>query len=236
MSDFFEKLKKGMGAEEELTQKEINGDNSDEPVEESPLPDETDIEPTEEIQEVKEEIKEEVLEEKPIVKKVSRPKKVKKQIVKTEMEKTVPQKPTKEEEIKTSLKIETEKEEKKPKTKKEKKWFSLGGEEGQLTVDMYQTENDLVIQTAVAGIKPEDLDITIERDVITLRGSREKQHQEEGADYFIQECFWGAFSRQIILPVEVAPNQAKASFKENVLTIRIPKVQREKKMKINISA
>jgi len=163
--------------------------------------------------------------EKPATEKTIRPRKTKKMAA-DETEK----------EAKTSLKVHAEAEEKKPKEKKEKKWFSFGEEEGQLTVDVYQTENDLVIQTAVAGIKPEDLDITIERDVVTLRGSREKQHQEEGSDYFIQECFWGAFSRQIILPVEVAPSQAKASFKEGVLTIRIPKIQREKKMKINISA
>lgn len=103
--------------------------------------------------------------------------------------------------------------------------------EGELAIDVYQTENELVIQAAVAGVKIEDLDISIEKDVLAIKGCREKPFEEKG-DYFTQECFWGPFSREIILPVEIDPNQTIAKMKEGVLTIRIPKILREKKRKI----
>jgi len=103
--------------------------------------------------------------------------------------------------------------------------------EGQLAIDVYQTESELVIQSAIAGVKPQELDILIEEDLITIKGSRKKPFKEEG-DYFTQECYWGAFSRQIILPVEVDPGRVDADLKEGVLTIRIPKIVREKKRKV----
>jgi len=202
-----------------------------EPAQEEETETKTDEETETETETEKEEMETEKETEKPAPKKIKRPKKDKKQIPEFKIE-TLPN------QSKTSLAIQTEtteKEVKEPERKKERKWLSFGEEEGQLTIDVYQTENDLIIQTAVAGVKPEDLDVSIERDIVTIRGGREKQYQEKG-DYFIQECFWGAFSRQIILPAEVDPGQAKASFKEGVLTIRMPKTQREKKMKINISA
>lgn len=129
-----------------------------------------------------------------------------------------------EEEIKKESKKEIE---------KEKNWFE---EEGQLAIDVYQTKNDLVIQSAVAGVKPENLDITLEKDMLTIKGSREKMFEEEGTDYFSQECFWGAFSKEIILPVEVDPNRVTAEMKEGILTIRIPKILREKKRKISVKS
>ena len=125
---------------------------------------------------------------------------------------------------------QNEEEEEEAKETKEK-WFES---EGQLAIDIYQTETDLVIQSAVAGVKPDSLDITMEKDVITIRGSREKPFEESG-DFFTQECFWGPFSREIILPVEIDPNKAKAEMKEGILTIRIPKMLRERKRKIVIS-
>jgi HSP20 family protein len=224
MSNFFEKLKKGMGTEEEPVQ-EGEMETETETEEETETETETGTKTEREEIETEKEI------EKPAPRKIRKPRKDKKQIPEFKVE-TLPS------QSKTSLAIQTEtteKEIKEPEKKKERKWLSFGEEEGQLTIDVYQTENDLVIQTAVAGVRPEDLDISIERDVVTIRGGREKQYQEKG-DYFIQECFWGAFSRQVILPAEVNPGQAKASFKEGILTIRMPKIQREKKMKINVSA
>lgn len=103
--------------------------------------------------------------------------------------------------------------------------------EGELAIDVYQIENYLVIQSAIAGVKPENLDLTLEGDRVAIRGSREKPTTEEG-DYFTQECYWGPFSREVILPVEVDPNRAEAEMKEGILTIRMPKIQREKKRKI----
>jgi len=105
--------------------------------------------------------------------------------------------------------------------------------DGQLAIDVYQTDSELVIQSAIAGVKPGNIDITIEDDMIIIKGKRKKLTDEEG-DYFYQECYWGSFSRQIISPVEIDPGRVDASFKEGILTIRIPKIVRNKKAKIVI--
>jgi len=115
-------------------------------------------------------------------------------------------------------------------TEGKEKWFEP---EGELAIDVYQTETNLVIQTAIAGVKPENLDISMERDIIIVKGTREKPFVEEG-DYFTQECFWGPFSREVILPVEVNPDRAEATMKDGILTIRIPKILREKKRIIKV--
>lgn len=104
--------------------------------------------------------------------------------------------------------------------------------EGQLAVNVYQTDNELVIQSAIAGVKSEDLEVVIEDDVVIIKGSRANPLSEEGNDYFIEECHWGSFSRKIIVPVEVDSGRADAALKDGILTIRIPKIQREKKKKI----
>ncbi len=120
------------------------------------------------------------------------------------------------------------KKDEKPSIEIKEKWLEP---EGQLAVDVYQTELDLVIQSAIAGIEPEDLDISIEGDNLTIIGERHKTFEEAG-DYFTQECYWGRFSRQLILPVEVDPNKIEAALKNGILTIRLPKIQREKKRKV----
>lgn len=121
------------------------------------------------------------------------------------------------------------------KNKEEKKKLEWLEAEGQLVIDTYQTQNDLVIQTAIAGIKPEDISITMEKDIIIIKGAREKPFDtSEKKDYFIQECYWGSFSRKIALPVEINPEKAEALMKEGVLTIRLPKILKEKKRTIEI--
>lgn len=115
------------------------------------------------------------------------------------------------------------------------KWLNFDEEdEGELAVDIYQTEKELVIQSAIAGVKPENLDIALEKDILTVRGMREKPFNEK-ADYFCRECYWGPFSREIILPAEIDPGQPVAKMKEGVLTIRIPKIIRGKKRKVIIT-
>lgn len=114
---------------------------------------------------------------------------------------------------------------------KEEKWFEA---EGQLAVDVFQTEDDLIIQSAIAGVRGDSLDIAIEGDKVTIRGKREKPTKEEKTNYFYQECYWGPFSREIILPVEIDPSKAIALFKEGVLIIKMPKIERDKKRKITI--
>lgn len=105
--------------------------------------------------------------------------------------------------------------------------------EGQLAVNVYQTETELVVQTAIAGVKSEDLEVVIEDDVVIVKGDRTKPLPEDG-DYFIEECHWGPFSRKVIMPVEVDSGRADAALKDGILTIRLPKIQREKKKKLLI--
>ncbi len=106
--------------------------------------------------------------------------------------------------------------------------------EGQLTIDVYQTPEDLVVESAIAGVKPEDIDIDVTSDSVTIRGSRHKEHRIRDEDYFYQECYWGRFSRSIILPQEIDPESASVSFKNGVLTIRLPKLVRQKSRKLKI--
>lgn len=117
------------------------------------------------------------------------------------------------------------------KKNREEKWLET---EGQLAVDVFQTEGELVIQSTIAGVRSDDLDIAIEGDKVTIRGRRERPTKDEKINYFYQECYWGPFSREIILPVEIDPSRAGAIFKEGVLIIRMPKVEREKKRKISV--
>ena len=118
----------------------------------------------------------------------------------------------------------------KAKNIKEKKWPEP---EGQLAVDVYQTDDELIIQSAIAGIKPGDLDITAQGDTVVIRGIRENGRSEE-KNYFYKECFWGRFSREIILPIEADAARAEASMTDGVLTIRIPKIEKGKTKKIVI--
>lgn len=131
----------------------------------------------------------------------------------------------------TNLPEKVKKENKEKPEKEREKWFES---EGQLAIDVFQTEKELVVQSAIAGIKLEDLDISIENDKLTIKGKREKPLGDEEKNYFYQECYWGRFSREIILPVEVDPSRAEATFKEGILTIRMPKIEREKKRKIEV--
>lgn len=111
---------------------------------------------------------------------------------------------------------------------------NLSKEEGELAVDVYQTEGELVIRSAIAGVKPEKLDILIEQDVITIAGIREEPEEKEKIDYFSRECYFGPFSRKMIFPVEIDSSRAKASMKDGILIIRIPRIQREKRVKVEI--
>lgn len=118
-----------------------------------------------------------------------------------------------------------------PKEQEESEWL---GNDGKLAVNVYQTDNDLVIQAAIAGIKASDLDVLIEDEMVTIRGTRPDPTAGEEGDYFIEECYWGDFGRKIILPVEVDAGRADATLKEGILIVRIPKIQREKKKKVTI--
>ncbi len=107
-------------------------------------------------------------------------------------------------------------------------------EEGKLTIDVYQTPNEIVVESTIAGVKPEDLDISINNESVTIRGKREKEMRVSDEDYFYQECYWGKFSRSIILPQEVDAENAVANLKNGVLTIKLPKLNRQKSKKLKV--
>ncbi|PIP69072.1 hypothetical protein COW91_01330 [Candidatus Nomurabacteria bacterium CG22_combo_CG10-13_8_21_14_all_32_8] len=115
-------------------------------------------------------------------------------------------------------------------------WIEEENEELELTVDVYQTSTDIILQTMVAGVKPEDLELTIARDTITIRGKREENRNIEEENYFIKELYWGKFSRTILLPQEVEPEEVEATEKHGLLTIKIQKVDKEKRNTIKVKS
>jgi len=108
--------------------------------------------------------------------------------------------------------------------------------EGQLTVDVYQTPSDIVVESAIAGVRPEDIDIQVTADSISIRGSRHREKEVGDEDYLYQECYWGRFARSIILPQEVDPDGADVTFKNGILTVRLPKVNKKKSKKLKVSS
>ena len=108
-------------------------------------------------------------------------------------------------------------------------------EGGQLAIDVYQTPDEIVIESTIAGAKKEDLDIFVASDSVTIKGKRERPSKVEDADYFYQECYWGKFSRSVILPQEIDPSKASSALKSGVLTIHLPKLKREHGKKLKVS-
>ncbi|RMD51711.1 Hsp20/alpha crystallin family protein [Candidatus Parcubacteria bacterium] len=109
--------------------------------------------------------------------------------------------------------------------------FNWEHQEGQLAVDVVETPDTIIIRSAIAGVKPQDLDIHITHDLITIRGERKTENKRHDETIHFQECFWGRFSRSIILPVNVRPEEADAVIKNGILTITIPKAQSETDIK-----
>lgn len=104
--------------------------------------------------------------------------------------------------------------------------------EGELSVDVYQTEQEIVVRSTVAGVKPEDLNIIVNNDLLTIRGKREAQPNINPSDYLYRECYWGGFSRTIVLPQDIQANKIKATLKNGLLTIVLPKNTRSATVKV----
>jgi HSP20 family protein len=115
-------------------------------------------------------------------------------------------------------------------------WMEESAEEGQLTVDVFNTANDIVIKTIVAGVKPEDLDISISRDMVTIRGKREEVREVSDDDYFHRELYWGTFSRTVLLPEEIDVENAEASERHGLLSIRLPKIDKRRQTKLRVKS
>jgi len=107
-------------------------------------------------------------------------------------------------------------------------------DEAQLALDIFQDKDNVIVKSTVAGVKPEDLDISLSNDSVTIRGERKNEEQISEDDYFYQECFWGGFSRTVRLPVEVDPDKADADLKDGVLVLTIPKASKSRTRKVKI--
>ncbi len=109
-------------------------------------------------------------------------------------------------------------------------------EEGELTVDIYDKGDAIVIQSTVAGVRPEDLDVSITDDMVGIRGKRERIDEVHDEHYYYKELFWGTFSRSVILPEEVDDERAEAQLKHGLLTIVLPKKRRgTQKVKVKVT-
>jgi len=92
-----------------------------------------------------------------------------------------------------------------------------------MALDMYQTEKDLVVQVPLPGVKPEDVDISVTGDVLTIKAERKEERNVEEADYFYRESRYGSFSRSVSLPVDVDADKAEAEFENGMLTLTLPR-------------
>ncbi|MBP8617620.1 MAG: Spore protein SP21 [Parcubacteria group bacterium ADurb.Bin305] len=107
-------------------------------------------------------------------------------------------------------------------------------EEGELAIDLYETDKNLVLKAVVGGVKINNLDIAITNDMITIKGERKPEEHEEIKKVYYNECFWGIFSRAIILPAEIDADKAKATLKNGLLTIYLPKIEKNKEKTVKI--
>lgn len=108
--------------------------------------------------------------------------------------------------------------------------------EGQLTIDVYQTADAIVVESPIAGVKGDEIDINITSESVTVRGRRERIQTVKEEDFFYQECYWGRFSRSVILPEEVDADNAEATIKNGVLRIIMPKITKQKGKKLRVKS
>lgn len=112
----------------------------------------------------------------------------------------------------------------------------IAPEEAELSVDLYETDREVVVKAMVAGVKPENIDVDIARDHITIRGNRSEEQTFSDDSYYLRELYWGSFSRTITLPAEIEVEEAEAVERHGLLVITLPKIDREKKSKVKIKS
>lgn len=106
--------------------------------------------------------------------------------------------------------------------------------EGQLAIDAYQTDDDIVIKAPIAGVKPDDLEVSVTDDMVNIKGERQDIEAGSRDNYFCQECYWGTFSRSYVLPVAVDADKTEATLKNGVLTVRIPKLEKSRARNVQV--
>lgn len=112
--------------------------------------------------------------------------------------------------------------------------FEEAEQEAELSVDVYNTSSEIVIKAMVPGVKPDDLDVSITRDNVTIRGERSEDRTVSGDDYIHRELFWGSFVRDIPLPEEISVDDAEAVEKHGLLIIRLPKLDKNRQTKLKV--
>lgn len=110
-------------------------------------------------------------------------------------------------------------------------FWGTSGEEGQLAVDVYETDKEIVLRSAIAGVELSDLEVFLHNDMLTVRGNRKIEHEAD-VRHLVSECHWGSFSRSVILPTEIDADAIAATLKDGVLTIRMPKLERSKRIRV----
>lgn len=115
---------------------------------------------------------------------------------------------------------------------KEQSWID-SDYSGQLAVDVYEDGHNIVIRAAIAGVRAEDIDVSVNNDMVTIKGVRHVE-DEQPDRYLYQECYWGGFSRTIILPADVRADGVKAALKNGILRVTLPKHERPKAPPITV--
>lgn len=106
--------------------------------------------------------------------------------------------------------------------------------DGQLSVDVIDADNEILIVSTIAGVRLEDIDVTINHDMVTIKGMRQQHSEVEEDQYLYQECYWGGFSRSIILPEDVDADSATATLEHGILTIRLPKTHKSRVKRLEV--
>jgi len=105
---------------------------------------------------------------------------------------------------------------------------------GELAVDVYETNDQLIVKARTAGVNKEDLDVSISDGILTISGTLSSGDDTDATNWHVQECYWGEFNRTLALPVAVKEDEVRAGLKDGVLTIRFNKVKQEQAKKITI--
>ncbi|MDD5251409.1 MAG: Hsp20/alpha crystallin family protein [Patescibacteria group bacterium] len=106
------------------------------------------------------------------------------------------------------------------------------GVEGQLAVDVHETDDEIVIRSAIAGVNPEDLEVFVHNDLLTIRGERHHDDDFRSGRLVVSECHWGSFSRTLVLPSEIVADQITAALQNGILTVRLPKLTRSHRIDV----
>lgn len=115
-------------------------------------------------------------------------------------------------------------------------WMDEQAGEGELSVDVYQTPDDIIVKALIPGVRKDDVDISISRDSITIRGSRKDEKTISDDNYIVQELYWGAFSRTVRLPHEVDIEHSDATESQGVLTIKLPRIDKDRQAKLKVKS